>query len=74
MLRVHELSVQGCYMGSCSCQNSNNMEGEKQRSMIMALKMDNVRGFLVIKKTDETRSSWVRGSCRMKKGVNVLNC
>ena len=42
---------------------------EKERAMIRAVQMDNLRGFLGIRKMDKVPNTWIRELCRVAKGV-----
>ena len=43
---------------------------EKKRSRVKALKMDNLRGFLGIRRIDRILNAWIRELCGVKKGLD----
>ena len=44
---------------------------EKKRSRIRAVQMDNLRGFLVIRRMDKVLNAWRREMCIVTKGLKV---
>ena len=43
---------------------------EKERSRIMAVEMDNLRGLLGIRRMDRVPNAQIRELCRVKKGLD----
>ena len=43
---------------------------EKERSRIRAVDIDNLRGFIGIRRMDKVPNAWIKELCRLKKGVD----
>ena len=43
---------------------------EKERSLVKAVQMDNLRGLLGIMRMDRVLNTWIRELCRVKKGLD----
>ena len=46
---------------------------EKERSRIRAVKMDNLRGLLDIRRMDKVPNAWIRELYRMKKDLHPMD-